>query len=250
MASKMDNKDLFTGKSEDYSGFRPSYPAAAVDWLRKKNSGEQVLDVGAGTGIFTKLLLRCFRSVTALEPNGDMRREFMRLLPEIPCLESSGEATTLPAHSVDLVTVAQAFHWLDEEKFKKEMMRILRPEGKTAIIWNTSLKTPFSTDRDRVSQKYCPRFRSGHAGKRSAAEGDIFLREIYFRQVEVVSFSNPFPMDRCTFLGNIRSRSYAPAPGDEAYENFMAEQNTVFERYAKDGIVTEEQETQIYLGSF
>ena len=55
----------------------------------------------------------------------------MRLLPEIPCLESSGEATALPAHSVDLVTVAQAFHWLDEEKFKKEMMRILRPEGKT-----------------------------------------------------------------------------------------------------------------------
>lgn len=122
----MDNKELFSRKSDDYSKFRPSYPDAAVDWLRKNISGEQILDIGAGTGIFTKVLLRCFQKVTAVEPNAEMREKFLQYLPEIPCTDGSGEETKMPDRSVDLITVAQAFHWLDEEKFKAEAKRILK----------------------------------------------------------------------------------------------------------------------------
>ena len=245
-----DNTQLFSRKSEDYSQFRPAYPDAAAAWLKSRTAGDTVVDIGAGTGIFTRLLPEHFRQVSAVEPNADMRRQFRALLPAIPCLDSTGEATGLPDHSVDLITVAQAFHWLDEDLFRAEAQRILRPSGKVAIIWNTSLPDDFTGARDRVCRQYCPRFRSGYAGKRSPAEGDAFLRHTYFREVEVVSFDNPFVMDLECFEGNMRSRSYALPPTDSDYEKFMSELKSVFDRFSENGIVTEPQQTQIYLGCF
>jgi len=245
-----DNREIFTAKAEDYARFRPSYPAAAVDWLRERTSGGAVADIGAGTGIFTRLLPGRFAPVRAVEPNAAMREAFRRFLPDVPCLDGSGECTGLPDGSANLVTVAQAFHWLDEERFKTEARRILRPNGKVAIIWNSCLKNEFTLARDEVCKKYCPRFRAGHAGKRSAAEGDAFLREVYFSEVEVASFDNPFVMDLTAFLGNMRSRSYALAPGDANFAEFGAELQKVFERFSENGVVTEPQATEIYLGRF
>lgn len=245
-----DNRELFTAKAEDYARFRPSYPSAAIDWLRERSSGGAVADIGAGTGIFTKCLLRRFAPVYAVEPNAAMRAAFRRFLPGIPCLDGSGERTGLPDGSVELATVAQAFHWLDEELFKHEARRILRPNGQVAIIWNSCVKNEFTLARDEVCKKYCPRFRAGHAGKRSAAEGDAFLREVYFSEVEVVSFDNPFVMDLTAFLGNMRSRSYALAPGDAGFAGFEAELQKVFDRFGENGVVTERQLTEIYLGRF
>lgn len=245
-----DNRELFTAKAEDYARFRPSYPAAAVDWLRERSSGGAVADIGAGTGIFTRLLLGRFSPVCAVEPNAAMRAAFRRFLPEIPCFDGSGECTGLPDGALDLVTVAQAFHWLDEERFKAEARRILRRDGKAAIIWNSCLKNEFTLARDEVCKRYCPRFRAGHAGKRSAAEGDAFLREVYFSQVEVASFDNPFVMDLTAFLGNMRSRSYALAPGDGGFAGFETELQKVFDRFSENGVVTEPQSTEIFLGRF
>ena len=187
----MNNRSLFTSKSDDYFRFRPSYPDAAIDWLRERCLGEDVVDIGAGTGIFTKEILKRFRNVSAVEPNGDMREKFKEFLPDIFCASTSAEETGAADHSVDLITAAQAFHWFDEEKFKKEAMRILRPGGKVAIIWNTSLDNDFTSERNCICRKYCPRFQRGYAGKRSPAEGDDFLRHNYFREVEVVAFDNP-----------------------------------------------------------
>ena len=246
----MDNKALFSGKSDDYCRFRPSYPESSVQWLRARCPGENVVDIGAGTGIFTRLLRDCFSSVSAVEPNADMRNKFRDFLPEIICSDGTGEATGLPDHSTDLITVAQAFHWLEEEKFKQEAMRILRTGGKVAIIWNTPLPNAFSEARDWVCQQYCPRFRAGHAGKRSAAEGNDFLLHHYFHKVEVASFANPFAMDLEIFEGNMRSRSYTIGADHSDYPEFMTELRAVFEQFSSNGIVTEPQETQIFLGEF
>ena len=119
-----------------------------------------------------------------------------------------------------------------------------------AIIWNTTLTNEFTAARDHVCQKYCPQFRAGHAGKRSVSEGDEFLRHHYFKQVEFVKFDNHFSMDMATFEGNMRSRSYALRADHPEYENFMLELREVFQYFAINNIVTEPQETQIYLGGF
>ena len=242
--------ELFTGKAEDYARFRPSYPDQVLQFLKSRIPEGNILDVGAGTGIFTGLLSRGYKNVTALEPNKNMREKFMQNFPGIPCLEAAGESTPLPENSVDLITIAQAFHWLDEEKFKKEAGRILKNNGKAAVIWNNSIKDEFSAARDAISRKYCPSFRKGHAGKRTPEEGDDFLRHTYFRQVEVVSFANPFTMDLAAFQGNIRSRSYALTPDNREYPAYMKELETLFHKFACDGKVTEQLETQIFLGSF
>ena len=246
----MDNKELFSCKSDDYARYRPSYPEAAVDWLKLAAAGEDVLDIGAGTGLFTQALLRRFSKVAAVEPNAAMREKFSAFLPDIFCSPGSGEETLMPDASVDLITVAQAFHWLDEERFKKEAMRLLRPGGQVAIVWNSCQENDFTVLRNQICRKYCPRFSAGHAGKRSPAEGDAFLRHTYFREVEVVSFDNPFVMDLECFEGNMRSRSYALPPTDGDYEKFMSELKSVFDRFSENGIVTEPQQTQIYLGCF
>ena len=246
----VDSKELFDGRAEDYYKCRPSYPEEAIDWLKSKVFGEDVLDIGAGTGIFTQKLLSRFKNVSAVEPNSDMRRIFNAFFPEIYCFDCSGEDTKLPGKSFDLITVAQAFHWLDAERFKQEAKRILRDDGKVAIIWNTELQNDFIVERNRICQKYCPRFRSGHAGKLSAAEGDAFLRNKYFREVEFIEYDNPFVMDLCMFEGNMRSRSYALGTQESDYCKFMAELRALFECYAENGIVAAPQQTQIYLGIF
>ena len=95
----MNNTEIFTGKSKDDFRCRPSYPLVAIDWLRARCPGERVLDVGAGTGIFTRALLQRFHDVTAVEPNGDMREMFREQLPAVPSLAATGENTGIAGRS-------------------------------------------------------------------------------------------------------------------------------------------------------
>lgn len=246
-----DNTKLFSGKSNYYAVSRPSYPAKALEWLFQHCPGaENVVDIGAGTGIFTSLLQKIFPHVCAVEPNCDMQKEFIRAFPDIELLSGTGENTTLPEQSVDLITVAQAFHWLDENRFKAEAMRILKPAGKVAIIWNNRFSGGAGEARDTMSRRYCPRFSKGYAGKRSPAAGDHFLRCEYFQKVEYFSTPNCLVMTQEQFISNALSRSYAPKKEDAVYGEYLANLQNIFREYALNGTVTEEYKTEIFLGSF
>ena len=246
-----DNTKLFSGKSNYYAASRPSYPAEALEWLFRHCPGaEKVVDIGAGTGIFTALLQKIFPQVCAVEPNCDMQKEFIRALPDIELISGTGENSTLPDHSIDLITIAQAFHWLDENQFKAEAMRILKPAGKVAIIWNNRVAGGVGTARDTMSRRYCPRFSKGYAGKRSPAEGDHFLRYEYFKNVEYFTVPNYLVMMQEQFISNALSRSYAPDSNDAIYGEYLENLQNIFREYAQNGTVTEEYKTEIFLGSF
>ena len=241
-------KSVFSGKADFYARNRPSYPRELIRWLKSRADLDAVADVGAGTGIFTACLVPECGSLIAVEPNDDMRAALQARLPQVRCLAGSAEETGLPDSSLSLVTAAQAFHWFDEARFRRECCRILRRGGKLAVIWNNWRDCGIRSASEAVFRKFCPEFHSAHAGKRTVEEGDRFLRESYFREVELFRCLNPVRSGEEQFVGEKLSRSYAPAAGTPEYRDFIAAQRLVFREFARGGEVTEEYESVVYLG--
>ena len=129
----------FGGDMSVYERGRPSYPADAVRWLVDGLSigpGRDVVDLAAGTGKFTRLLLGTGATLTAVEPSAAMRAEFAAALPDVRVVDGTAESLPLADSSVDAVTVAQAFHWFDVAAATTELARVLRPGGGFGMIWN------------------------------------------------------------------------------------------------------------------
>lgn len=118
-----------------YAVARPSYPQDAVDWLVGPDA-LIVVDVGAGTGLFTRLLSHPGRTVIAVEPSAAMRNELSAALPTVEALQGSGERIPLPDASADAVVFAQAWHWVDTHAASREAGRVLRPGGRLGLVWN------------------------------------------------------------------------------------------------------------------
>lgn len=124
------------GRAADaYERGRPDYPAAAIEWLVDRlgiGPGRTVLDLAAGTGKLTRLLVPTGAEVIAVEPIAEMRAK----IEGAQALEGTAEAIPLDDASVDAVTVAQAFHWFRADEALREIRRVLRPGGGLGLIWN------------------------------------------------------------------------------------------------------------------
>lgn len=123
----------------DYEAARPGYPPAVVDLLVEAldvRPGRRVLDLAAGTGKLTRLLVPSGADLVAVEPVAAMRATLAEAVPGIEVLEGTAEALPLPDESVDAAVVAQAFHWFDADRALHELARVLRPGGALALVWN------------------------------------------------------------------------------------------------------------------
>jgi ubiquinone/menaquinone biosynthesis C-methylase UbiE len=131
--------NAFGPAAGDYERSRPSYPPGALDLLRGElgvGPGARVCDLAAGTGKLTRLLLATGADVVAVEPVVGMREELQASVPGVEVLDGTAEAIPLPDASVDVVTVAQAFHWFRFDEALAEIGRVLRPGGGLAILFN------------------------------------------------------------------------------------------------------------------
>ena len=120
---------------EDYERGRPGWPPEAVD-VPELPAESTVLELGAGTGKLTRLLVRRFARVLAIEPAAEMRRLLVTNCPQAEALVGSAEQVPLPDASVDAVYAGEAFHKFDGERAVAEFARVLRPGGVLVLLWN------------------------------------------------------------------------------------------------------------------
>ncbi|WP_436536615.1 class I SAM-dependent methyltransferase [Actinoplanes sp. HUAS TT8] len=125
----------FGAAADTYERGRPPYPESALDFLLPKGQ-PRVLDLGAGTGKLTRQVRARGLEVVAVDPSEGMLGELRRAVPDVAAHRGSAEDIPLPDGSVDVVLVAQAWHWVDPERAVPEIARVLTPGGRIGLIWN------------------------------------------------------------------------------------------------------------------
>jgi SAM-dependent methyltransferase len=122
--------------ADDYDRLRPGPPDAALDWLVPPDCAVAV-DIGAGTGLFSRSLQSRVRQVIAVEPDDRMRAVLAARAPGVQAVAGRGEAIPVPDASADGVFVSSAWHWLDPARAVPEIARVLRDGGRLGVIWST-----------------------------------------------------------------------------------------------------------------
>ena len=200
----------FTAGVGAYERGRPSYPPEVVQHLERRyglGSGVRVLDVGAGTGKLTALLEATGADVTALEPVAAMRHALARNCPKVQVVDGSAEQTQLADACVDLVVVAQAFHWFDARRATEELGRVLRPDGGLALIWNSrDAREPWVAEMSRIVRWNAGLIPTYDAGDEAWIERVTASGQFVSRGVTELSFSHE--LDAAGLRARVLSISY------------------------------------------
>lgn len=125
----------FGSVAEQYDESRPGPPASAGELLGEI-AGRDVLEVGAGTGQWTRLLTERGAKVTVVEPDDDMRAVLVRRSPDVRALKGSAERLPVDESAFDTVLVSSAWHWFEQPDATYEMARVLRDRGHLVVLWN------------------------------------------------------------------------------------------------------------------
>lgn len=247
----MDNRKRFDGKSGIYSLNRPGYPAEIISALERENAlrrDSSIADVGAGTGILSRLFLENGYRVFSVEPGQDMRNRAIRDLStfsEARIVEGSAEDTTLPGASIDLVVAGQAFHWFDPGKAAMEFLRILKPGGMVALIWNDRVpEGGMNTDYERI----CRTYSHGYHASGSLVMDNGVLEGFFGGKYTLHRVANVQELDLEGLRGRYRSASYSLQPDDPDYGRAMDELERAYLSHERNGTVEIRYVTTMYLG--
>ena len=207
---------------EDYERGRPGWPPEVVD-LPGLPPTATVLDLGAGTGKLTRLLVPVFSRVVAVEPAEAMRRLLTTLCPEAEALPGTGQEVPLADASVDAVFAAQAFHWFDDERAIAEIARVLRPRGALVLMWNVP-SGPWEPSTAAAEQLLVERGPSPSEvsydpldlGGPRYVQGEWPLPESSFEPLREQRLPNPQALDRDGLVAYFASMGWlADLPDDE-----------------------------------
>jgi len=251
----------FTGRSKQYVKFRPSYPLQVFQHLRETIGWKQekrIADIGAGTGIFTKLMLEQGNEVIAIEPNDDMRNELIEQLKtylaeqegqhasKLSVIDGSAEMTGLPDESVDGIVCAQSFHWFDQKLARAEFSRILKPQADVVLLWNQRdvQASPFVRDYEALFSQYGDQY-DQVKHKQMSVEA---LSSFYGSKPQLVSYYYEQPLQYEQLIGRIQSSSFSITEQDERYEAYMNDIKAIFARHEQAGIVNMIYRTDVYWG--
>jgi SAM-dependent methyltransferase len=235
--------DRFSNRVTDYAQHRPSYPAAVIDAILDGGDFHTVADIGSGTGISAQLLADRGLSIWAVEPNAAMRAAITPH-PHITPWDGTAEATRLPDDSMDLVTAFQAFHWFKHDVALPELRRILKPDGRLAVVWNNRDRTdPFTKQYGQVLQSVT----SKPVGIDRMGDATPLLEDsVCFADIQHVAISHRQPLDLAGLIGLAQSRSYTPQSG-VAHEQLVDRLTQLFHEFCQDEQVVIVYRANVYL---
>ncbi len=161
----------FTALALDYAQYRSGYSGAVADalvaWVFPSGARRVAADVGAGTGIWSRMVSARGVHCIAVEPNESMRRAGAGTADaQVEWRAGSAEQTTLEPESVRWVTMASAFHWADPEKALREFARILEPGGFVSVLWNPRdlEASPLEQEVEEIVRRRVPELRRVSSG--------------------------------------------------------------------------------------
>jgi SAM-dependent methyltransferase len=206
----------FEAAAGDYERARPDYPDGAGRWLAERldlRGGRKVLDLAAGTGKLTRLLVATGATVLAVEPVAGMRERLAAALPDVELHDGVAEQIPLEDASVDAATVGQAFHWFDGDRALAEIHRITRGGSRLAVVYNRPLlDDPLQAALDAVVQP----LRSQPPAHRSGQWREAFGRTRVWAPVDEAELAHIQPLDRQGMVARVASISFiADLPADQ-----------------------------------
>jgi len=247
---------LFTGLSRKYDSGRPGYPPEVLDLLQAElgiTEGCIIADLGAGTGILSKLLLESGYVVYGIEPNSEMRKvaeKTLAVYPKFYPVAATAENTLLPDQCIDLVTIAQALHLFDLVKTRKECLRILKNNAPVMLIWNfADLQSNYFRDYKRYLFEHgVHRERLATSVKQIENEHEDKIKAFFDRPYSycVVKHWKDFTWDKyfdCCF-----SSPELPSPETPAFNSAVDGLRKVFDRNQNNGILSMEYHARTYWG--
>jgi len=242
----------FSDRVENYVLYRPGYPSEALQALKTECGlapQHAVADIASGTGLWTRMLLENGNPVFAVEPNAEMREAGERLLagfPKFASVVGTAEATTLADRSVDFVTAAQAAHWFNRERSRREFVRILKPGRWLVLLWNERLtdSTKFLRAYEQLLLTYATDYEEVRHERTTDAVNEFFdpapLQERTFEMRQEFNYAG--------VEGRLLSSSYVPGPEHPQYAPMLAELRRIFDACAVDGRAAFEYKTRLYFG--
>lgn len=248
----------FSRAADEYERGRPEYPEEVIrflaerlfefraDSVRGTDKPLDVVDLAAGTGKFTRVLEviregdpEAIDAIIAVEPVAEMRAKCSEMIERFgsgrPSMVMEGTAENIPIaeSSIDVLTVAQAFHWFDGEKALPEIHRVLKPGGMLLLIWNvrdesvewiramTALMKPYEGDAPRyLSMKWREAFRNSEL----------------FTPLELTKFKNPTLGTMETMLDRVASVSFVASLESAARAELLSRMRDLYSsRLGVDG---------------
>ncbi len=226
----------FSDKAENYTKYRPIYPDAVIDKILENLAPPNQLlaaDIGAGTGIAARQLADKGVNVIAIEPNAAMR-EAAEKHQNVEWKNGSAEATNLPDASVDLITCFQAFHWFKPEPTLLEFKRVLKPQGRLAIVFqDLNRDDEFTQDYWQIISKSANNRPPSYLNTKIAP-----LREsLDFKYIDCYKFPFKQELDLSSLIGLAKSVSFISSE-ETVQKQLVYELENLHQRFCnQDGFV-------------
>jgi SAM-dependent methyltransferase len=234
----------FGRTANDYSRHRAGFPSTLLDRLAERGigrPGQEVVDLGTGTGSLARLFARRRAAVTGVDPAEALLVQARELDREagvdIRYVVGTAEATGLPTAGADVVAAGQCWHWFRPREATAEVWRLLRPGGSVVIAHFDWLPLPGTVvaATEALIQAYNPAWALG-GGTGLYPRWLTDLRVGGFTEIETFSYDLDVPYARADWVGRTRASAGIAATLDPlAVEAFSAELNALLlARYPAD----------------